>query len=165
VAHDLLAEVDPAMGLTGCATVANSTTKLLHQVVSLLPHLPDRHHPRRPGPDALSAGLAQDAGAALSLPRDQQVLVADDTGEVFLVLTHSADPHVDLRTCRSQREPSCGAEGTRTPGLLHATEALFHLSYSPSTGGVARLIQGFSAFVRSAYFLANNRHRGPTIGR
>src|SRR6266536_3544613 len=41
---------------------------------------------------------------------------------------------------------SCGAEGTRTPGLLHATEALFQLSYSPSSGGVARLIQPFSTF-------------------
>jgi hypothetical protein len=39
--------------------------------------------------DALSTGLGQDAGAALSLPRDQQVLVADDAREVFLVLTYT----------------------------------------------------------------------------
>ena len=27
---------------------------------------------------------------------------------------------------------TCGAKGTRTPGLLHAMQALYQLSYSPS---------------------------------
>lgn len=28
---------------------------------------------------------------------------------------------------------NCGAEGNRTPGLFHAMEALYQLSYSPLT--------------------------------
>jgi hypothetical protein len=39
--------------------------------------------------DALSAGIGQDAGATLTLPRDQQVLMADDTREVLLVLIYA----------------------------------------------------------------------------
>jgi hypothetical protein len=39
--------------------------------------------------DALSAGLTQPEGANLTLPRDAEVLVADDTREVFLLLSYT----------------------------------------------------------------------------
>src|SRR5262249_59464127 len=81
------------------------------------------------------------AGASLVMPRVAAIARVVEVDRIFAEptpahngsLTPLAPSLAPNRSSQDRIVPlTCGAKGTRTPGLLHAMQALYQLSYSPS---------------------------------